>query len=58
MSADLALTEPTEPWSISETRFEPRFLEQLETIYALGNGFLGLRGDFEEAMPVSKVFLQ
>ena len=45
---------PTEPWSISETRFEPRFLEQLETIYALGNGFLGLRGDFEEAMPVSK----
>ena len=45
---------PTEPWSLSETRFEPRFLEQLETIYALGNGFLGLRGDFEEAMPVSK----
>ena len=50
---------PAEPWRITETRYEHEFLAQAETIYALANGYLGLRGDFEEGTPVSKpgVFL-
>jgi len=50
---------PTQPWRMTETRFAPEFLAQAETIYALANGYLGLRGDFEEGTPVSKpgVFL-
>jgi alpha,alpha-trehalose phosphorylase len=50
---------PVQPWGITETRYAPEFLAQTETIYALANGYLGLRGDFEEGTPVSKpgVFL-
>jgi alpha,alpha-trehalose phosphorylase len=50
---------PTQPWRITETRYAHEFLAQAETIYALANGYLGLRGDFEEGTPVSKpgVFL-
>jgi alpha,alpha-trehalose phosphorylase len=50
---------PTQPWGITETRYAPEFLAQAETICALANGYLGLRGDFEEGTPVSKpgVFL-
>jgi alpha,alpha-trehalose phosphorylase len=35
-----------------EKRFYPRFLAVAETIFATGNGYLGLRGNFEEGMPV------
>jgi alpha,alpha-trehalose phosphorylase len=50
---------PTQPWRMTATRYAPEFLAQAETIYALANGYLGLRGDFEEGTPVSKpgVFL-
>jgi len=50
---------PTQPWGMTETRYAHEFLAQTETIYALANGYLGLRGDFEEGTPVSKpgVFL-
>jgi alpha,alpha-trehalose phosphorylase len=49
----------SEPWGITETRYAHQFLAQTETIYALANGYLGLRGDFEEGTPASKpgVFL-
>jgi alpha,alpha-trehalose phosphorylase len=44
---------------MTQTRYAHEFLAQTETIYALANGYLGLRGDFEEGTPVSKpgVFL-
>jgi alpha,alpha-trehalose phosphorylase len=44
---------------MTETRYAHEFLAQAETIYALANGYLGLRGDFEEGTPVSNpgVFL-
>ncbi len=35
-----------------ERRFAPRFIEQTETIFALANGYLGIRGSFEEGRPV------
>jgi alpha,alpha-trehalose phosphorylase len=43
---------PTEPWRIVEKQFYPRFLSQTETIFATANGYLGMRGCFEEGNPV------
>jgi alpha,alpha-trehalose phosphorylase len=50
---------PLQPWGMTQTSYAPEFLVQTETIYALANGYLGLRGDFEEGTPVAKpgVFL-
>lgn len=42
---------PINPWKIIETSFYPRFLAQTETLFSLGNGYLGLRGNFEEGSP-------
>ena len=39
------------PWRLEEKQFYPRFLGQLETLYALSNGYLGIRGCFEEGTP-------
>jgi alpha,alpha-trehalose phosphorylase len=43
---------PVDPWRIIEKEFCPRFLAQFETIFSLGNGYLGMRGCFEEGTPV------
>jgi alpha,alpha-trehalose phosphorylase len=43
---------PLDPWRIIEKEFCPRFLAQAETIFSLGNGYLGMRGSFEEGTPV------
>jgi alpha,alpha-trehalose phosphorylase len=42
---------PVNEWKIIETRFYPRFLAQTETLFSVGNGYLGLRGNFEEGNP-------
>ena len=42
---------PADEWNIVEKRFHPEFLAQLETILALGNGYLGIRGSPEEGGP-------
>jgi alpha,alpha-trehalose phosphorylase len=42
---------PVEPWRLVEKRFYPRFLGQAEAIFALSNGYLGLRGSFDEGSP-------
>jgi alpha,alpha-trehalose phosphorylase len=42
---------PADEWNIVEKRFHPEFLAQLETIMALGNGYLGMRGCPEEGGP-------
>ncbi len=39
---------PTDPWLIRETSFDPSLVARNETIFALGNGHLGMRGNFEE----------
>ena len=42
---------PPDEWNVIEKRFHPEFLAQLETILALGNGYLGMRGCPEEGGP-------
>src|SRR5215467_7506397 len=39
---------PADEWNIIEKGFRPEFLAQLETMLALGNGYLGMRGCPEE----------
>jgi alpha,alpha-trehalose phosphorylase len=34
--------------------FYPRFLAQTETIFSTGNGYIGMRGNFDEGAPVSQ----
>jgi alpha,alpha-trehalose phosphorylase len=43
---------PKDEWRLVEKRYAPEFLGQNETIFALGNGYLGIRGAFEEGLPV------
>src|SRR5262245_9069889 len=42
---------PAVEWNVIEKRFHPEFLAQLETMLALGNGYLGMRGCPEEGGP-------
>ena len=42
---------PPDPWRLVETRFSERFSARAETIFAVGNGFIGMRGTFEEGRP-------
>ena len=39
---------PYEAWQITENGFSPRDLRENESVFALGNGFIGLRGNLEE----------
>lgn len=41
-------------WNWIERRFHPEFLAQTETILALGNGYLGMRGSPEEGGPLAQ----
>ena len=42
---------PPDEWKLIETRFYPNFLPQMETLFSLANGYLGMRGNFEEGAP-------
>ena len=42
---------PTDEWNVIEKGFHPEFLAQLETMLAVGNGYLGMRGCPEEGGP-------
>lgn len=42
---------PFEEWTITETEFNPEFSHRNETIFAIGNGYMGMRGVFEEGLP-------
>ncbi|WP_229074646.1 glycoside hydrolase family 65 protein [Actinoplanes sp. DH11] len=42
---------PTEPWQVRETRLETELLAQMESVFALANGYLGLRGNLDEGEP-------
>jgi alpha,alpha-trehalose phosphorylase len=42
---------PADEWNVIERGFHPEFLAQLETMLALGNGYLGMRGCPEEGGP-------
>ena len=45
---------PINEWKIIETAFYPRFLAHAETIFSLGNGYLGMRGNHDEGIPASQ----
>jgi alpha,alpha-trehalose phosphorylase len=42
---------PVEDWRMAELDFTPAFLAQTETIFATANGYLGMRGGFDEGQP-------
>jgi len=42
---------PADPWRVVERSYNPAFVEQTETLFALSNGYLGIRGSFEEGTP-------
>ncbi len=42
---------PGDEWKIIEKEFYPDLIGQMETIFALSNGYLGMRGTFEEGAP-------
>lgn len=42
---------PAEPWSLVETEPDPDDLGRTETLFAVGNGYLGMRGNPEEGRP-------
>ena len=42
---------PVDPWRLVERAYNPDYIPQTETLFALSNGFLGLRGSFEEGEP-------
>mgnify|MGYP003817336247 CR=1 FL=1 len=43
---------PVLEWGLGELRYETTALGQRETIFAVGNGYLGLRGEDEEATAI------
>ena len=43
---------PAEEWRMVEKQFYPRMMAATETLFATSNGFLGIRGTFEEGTPV------
>ena len=42
---------PIEPWHVRETRLDLNLLAQSESIFALSNGHIGLRGNLDEGEP-------
>jgi alpha,alpha-trehalose phosphorylase len=43
---------PIDPWAIVERGFHPEALPLLETVMALGNGMIGVRGGFHTGSPI------
>ena len=51
MSKSITQAQPPYPydeWEIVEETFQPENMRRSETIFALGNGYMGTRGTFEE----------
>ncbi len=42
---------PPDEWNLIEKKFHPSAMEMTETIFAIGNGYLGTRGCVEEGVP-------
>jgi alpha,alpha-trehalose phosphorylase len=45
---------PPHEWALVEREFMPEFVSQGEAIFALSNGYLGMRGCFEEGGPIGQ----
>jgi alpha,alpha-trehalose phosphorylase len=44
-------TFPVEPWTVRETRLDLNLIAQSESVFALSNGHIGLRGNLDEGEP-------
>ena len=44
-------TFPVEPWQVRETRLDLNVLAQSESLFALSNGHIGIRGNLDEGEP-------
>jgi trehalose/maltose hydrolase-like predicted phosphorylase len=42
---------PVEPWRVRETQLRLGLLAQSESVFALSNGHIGLRGNLDEGEP-------
>ncbi|MDQ1465177.1 MAG: hypothetical protein QOC73_2118, partial [Actinomycetota bacterium] len=42
---------PVEPWTVRETRLDLDLIAQSESVFALSNGHIGLRGNLDEGEP-------
>src|ERR1700759_2993461 len=42
---------PVEPWAVRETRLDLNLIAQTESLFALSNGHIGLRGNLDEGEP-------
>ena len=42
---------PPDEWRIVEVRWSPRFSSRAETVFALANGYVGVRGTLDEGRP-------
>ena len=47
---------PCEPWAITEESFDLKNNYRNETVFVLSNGYIGMRGTFEEAYKMKKGF--
>ena len=45
---------PPDAWRIVEARYSERYLRRAETAFALCNGYVGVRGTFEEGRPAGR----
>jgi alpha,alpha-trehalose phosphorylase len=43
---------PVDDWRIIENRLNETLIPRMETVFAIANGYLGIRGTFEEGRPV------
>jgi trehalose/maltose hydrolase-like predicted phosphorylase len=48
-ASDLIYTD----WTLIESKFDPEQLHGRETVFTIGNGYLGTRGSFEEGYPLA-----
>ena len=42
---------PVDDWKLVESQFAPDFISQSETLFSTANGYMGMRGAFEEGTP-------
>ena len=49
---------PYEPWTVTENGFEHDALRENESAFALGNGFIGMRGNLEELTSTGALTIQ
>ena len=44
---------PPDEWRLLETRYSEEFVDRAEAAFSLGNGYVGVRGTFEEGRPAT-----